>query len=158
MSGRLNVWLLLLVGICGVSYWFGKDLLGTSFDVSREATPPEDIRDKFELSDEESAIHLVILNGTNEAGLAREVGLLLGRAGCVAENVGNAPHRGYGETFLVNRLLEDRKAAELASLLGGVRVLREVDGRGSEDAVLVLGQDWEKLTGALSAHRIGKGE
>lgn len=158
MNGRLNVWLLVLVGICAVSYWFGKDLLVTAVEGPKKATPPEIIRDTFELSEEESAIHLVVLNGTNEAGLAREVGLLLGRAGCVAENVGNAPHRGYAKTFLVNRRLADRKAGELASLLGGVRILREMDNRGSEDAVLVLGQDWEKLTGALSAHRAGRGE
>lgn len=156
MSGRLNVWLLVLVMICGVSFWFGKDLVFPSGSSDREVTPPAPVADKYELPDEETAIHLVVLNGTDQTGLARDVSLLLGRAGCVAENVGNASHLGYEESFLVNRRLSDGRAEDLASLLGGVRVLREMDGRGTEDAVLVVGQDWRRLTSALDAVRRGK--
>ena len=151
MSGRLNVWLLVLVAICGLSYWFGKDLVlpvGSTDEDTAAATRPAV---SYDLTEEESAVHLVVLNGTEEPGLAREVSLLLGRAGCVAESVGNAPHRRYAESFLVNRRLPDSRAKKLASLLGDVPVLREMDGRGSEDAVLVLGGDWSRLTSELGA-------
>lgn len=153
MSGRLNVWLLVLVAICGVSYWFGKDLVFPSGTPDRQESRPVQVADQYELPDEETAIHLVVLNGTDRAGLARDISLLLGRAGCVAENVGNAPHRGYKKSFLVNRGLSDDRAEDLASLLGGVRILRERDGRGTEDAVLVVGEDWGKMTSALEAVR-----
>lgn len=156
MSGRLNFWLLVLVAICGASYWFGKDLVLPSGTPDREAPPPAPVADKYELPAEETAIHLVVLNGTDQTGLARDVSLLLGRAGCVAENVGNAPHRGYEESFIVNRRLSDGRAEDLASLLGGVRVLREMDGRSTEDAVLVVGRDWENLTSALETARRDK--
>jgi hypothetical protein len=153
VSGRLNVWLLVLVAVCGVSYWFGKDLVlptGSSDSQDKRAVQPAD---QYELPDDETAIHLVVLNGTEKSGLARDVSLLLGRAGCVAESVGNAPHRFYPESFLVNRRLTERRAEDLASLLGGVPVLREMDGRGTEDAVLVLGNDWGQLTSVLE--RVG---
>ena len=107
----------------------------------------------FGMSDEETPIHLVVLNGTSEFGLARGVGLLLGRVGCVAERVGNAPHRNFVRTFLVNRRLSDRQAADLARRLGGIRVIREWDGRGGEDAILILGADCAHLTSFLAGKR-----
>jgi hypothetical protein len=147
----VNVWLLVLVALCGASYWFGKDLVFPGGKGGGVDVPTVPAADRFDMPTGASAIHLKVLNGTEQSGLARDVGLLLGRAGCVAENVGNAPHRGYAESFLVNRRLTDRRAEDLAGLLGGVRVVREMDGRGSEDAVLVLGDDWPRLTSTLEA-------
>lgn len=149
MTGRFNLWLLILVAVCGASFWFGKDwVVGREPSAAAESPEILSVAD-FQLAPEEAPIHLVVLNGTERAGLAREVSLLLGRAGCVAESVGNAPHLEFASSVLVNRRLAAKKAAELARRLGGIRVVREWDGRESEDAVLVLGRDWAHLVGTL---------
>lgn len=153
MRGRLNTWLLVLVAICALSWWFGKDLVRTGRGGSAVGAPATGAAPTFGMSDEETPIHLVVLNGTSEFGLARGVGLLLGRVGCVAERVGNAPHRNFARTFLVNRRLSDRQAADLARRLGGIRVIREWDGRGGEDAILILGADCAHLTSFLAGKR-----
>ena len=97
----------------------------------------------------DAVIHLRVLNGTDVSGLAGEVSLRLDRAGCVADQVGNAPHAHYEHTLLINRRLDDDRAAALAERLGGCRRLREVDARAAEDAVLVLGADHDRVLGAL---------
>ncbi len=157
MQGRLNTWLLILVAICGLSLWFGKDLVRTGKGSAGEERPSARPEATFAMPAEEKPIHLVVLNGTSELGLAREVGLLLGRAGCVAESVGNAPHRDFARSLLVNRRLSDRQAVDLARRLGGIRVIREWDGRGGEDAVLVLGRDFAHLISCLAGERTAGG-
>lgn len=94
--------------------------------------------------------HVLVLNGAGRSGLAREISLLLGPAGIVAAGVGNAPDAYGAESVLVNRRLADEEAARLAVRLGGLPVLREWDGRAAEDAVLVLGSDWELVRDALA--------
>ena len=88
-------------------------------------------------------------------GLAREFSLLLVPAGCVTEAVANAPAGDWNCSLLVNRRLEPRRAAALAARLGGVPVVREWDSRTTEDAVLVLGQDWETMHRVLSSRPVG---
>lgn len=157
MMGRLNTWLLLLVVICAVSLWLGKDLIPTRNEKAGQDDAPSIPATFYALSKEDAPIHLSVLNGTGEAGLARKVSLLLGRAGCVAESVGNAPHRQFPQTLLVNRKLSDGRAADLARRLGGIRVIREWDGRCSEDAVLVLGDDNADLRSVLEGKRSSGG-
>jgi hypothetical protein len=150
VGGRLNSWLLILVGICALSLWFGKDLVRKD-TVSTAETPPAKIGTaEYAMSEDELPVHLVVLNGTSEPGLAREFSLMLGRVGCVAESVGNATRGDFPRSLLVNRRLTDRRAQELARLLGGIRVIREWDDRRGEDAVLVLGADHEDLKSTLA--------
>ncbi len=153
MKGRLNTWLLIVVGVFALSLWFGKDLVRTGESESAERPSSIDAEDDFTIPLEETTIHLTVLNGTGQKGLAREVSLLLGRAGCVAERFGNAPHRNFSQSLLVNRRLTGRQAADLARRLGGIRVIREWDGREGEDAVLVLGADSDRLTSSLLGQR-----
>ncbi|MBU0743206.1 LytR C-terminal domain-containing protein [bacterium] len=94
-------------------------------------------------------VHLVILNGTAESDLAGDFSLLAGRAGCVADRIDNAPHAGFARSLLINRRLSEERAAFLAARLGDPVVLREHDPRATEDAVLVLGADHDRLRGAL---------
>jgi hypothetical protein len=96
------------------------------------------------------APHVLVLNGAARSGLAREISLLLGPAGCVAAGVDNAPGPVRQTSVLVNRRLPDGAAARLAARLGGVPVLREWDARSAEDAVLVLGMDWPTVREALA--------
>ncbi len=149
MKGRLNTWLLVVVAVCALSLWFGKDLVRTGVGgppaTGAEKDSPREI--------EETPIHLVVLNGTGASGLARDVSLLLGRTGCVTERIGNAPGSELAHSFLVNRRLTKRQASDLALRLGGIRVIREWDSREGEDAVLVLGADCAVLTSFLSGER-----
>ena len=131
---RRNLWLLLAVGLCGVSLWAGVRGGGARPD---QGKPP-------------AALHLRVLNGTTEPGVARDVGRRLGAAGYVIEGVGNAPRPLAGGSLLVNRRLDDATARALAAGLGGIGVVREWDGRSSEDAVLVLGADWARVAAALA--------
>ena len=158
MPGRLNLWLLILAGVCALSLWFGKDLVLRSWNGSAGNMPIAEEPVDFAMAAEEMSVHLMVLNGTSEPGLARQISLLLGRAGCVAENLGNAPRRDYEHSLLVNRRLTDQRAADLARLLGGLRVIREWDSRAGEDAVLVLGADHEHVKNSLATFRTAGGE
>jgi len=144
MKGSLNIWLLVVVVICGLSYWFGQDLIRPG-DHSPEPSASAAAELPISAAELVEPVHVLVLNGTDEGGLAREFGLLLGRAGCVAEKVGNAPHGNYERSFLVNRQLSSARAERLAAALGGLPILREFDGRSAADAVLVLGKDADRL-------------
>ena len=132
---KRNAWLLLAVALCGLSLWAGVRGGGAPPGPDAAPLPP---------------LHVRVLNGTEDPGVARDVGRRLGAAGHVIEGVGNAPRLLPGRTLLVNRRLDDATARRLAAALGGVAVVREWDGRCSEDAVLVLGKDWTTVVAALA--------
>jgi hypothetical protein len=158
VRGRLNTWLLVLLGVCALSLWFGKDLLRQDTDGSKGSQSATTGSPGYGLPLDETPVHLVVLNGTGHPGLAREFSLLLGRVGCVIESVGNASRGDFARSLLVNRRLSDERASELARLMGGIRTIREWDDRRSEDAVLVLGADHEALKATLADLRtvVGK--
>lgn len=144
MKRGLNIWLLVITAVFAASWYFGRG--GTEASdpgpVVTEATREEPVAPvDYSGGETEVLIHLRVLNGTPRGGLARDFSLLLGRAGCVAESVDNAPHDRFDRSLLINRRLDDGQARELARRLGGLPILKEWDGRTSEDAVLVLGQD-----------------
>jgi hypothetical protein len=142
VSGRANLWLLLAVVLCAVSLWAG---------LRGGASGPAEVAARAPAAGPPPAVHLRVLNGTERAGLAREVSLLLGPTGCVVVGVGNAPANPWPHSLLVNRRLAPVRAEELARRLGGLTVIREWDSRADEDAVLVLGADWERLRRSLDA-------
>ncbi len=133
---KRNLWLLAAVVLCAVSLWAGIRGRG---DAGTSAPPPVD-----------PAVHLLVLNGTSEAGLARDLSRDLAGAGLVVGGVGNTEGEPAAATVLVNRRLDDAVARRLAARLGGLPVVREWDGRCSEDAVLVLGSDWVRVREALA--------
>jgi hypothetical protein len=96
---------------------------------------------------------LVILNGTAEPGLARDVSLALAAFGYVTDRIGNAPHPNYDHSLLINRRLSGPQTETLAQLLGHLDHFEENDSRTSEDAVLVLGADWWRVFRALGLPR-----
>ncbi len=147
MGSRLNLWLLFLLVLCAVSLWLGQGA-DIQFLQPDPASDPPDDRPETGLP-ERPTIHLLILNGTDQRGLAMSVGLQVTRVGCVAENIGNAPSGNHPVSLLVNRRLEPEIAQELAHRLGGVPILLEWDGRGTEDAVLLLGNDFPEVLSAL---------
>jgi hypothetical protein len=141
-------WLVVLAVVCAFSWWLGHRYLSTprGADAGRRALV---VATPWATTAQQKPVHLVVLNGTGIAGLAREVSLELAVAGCVIERVANAPHENYARTLLVNRSLARDRAQTLADLLGGVTLLREWDDRGTEDAVLVLGADHRDVRDAL---------
>jgi len=141
VRGSLNLWLLLVAVVCALSFWFGRERPTDRTETVEQRT----MAAAGEVMTPTEPVHLLVLNGTDQPGLAREFGLLLGQAGCVAEQVGNAPHDRFAGSFLVNRQLSAERAEQLAATLGGVPILREFDGRSAADAVLVLGRDAPRL-------------
>jgi hypothetical protein len=146
-----NLLLLALLIICGLSLWLGRGekrqpaARAPTPAVTTDSLPPLDWGQK----PEDSPVHLVVLNGTPRASLAREVSLALTRAGCIAERTDNAPHDHFAESLLINRRLPAGRARELALRLGGLPVLLEKDPRSTEDALLVLGADYARVCRAL---------
>lgn len=155
MRRPLNLWLLLLLAVCAVSVWAGSRgelpfLQRGSGDPAESTAEIEAVAPEFAAPDPDSEpIHLAVLNGTDQGGVARRIGLLVPRAGCVAEQIGNAPGPGHEGSLLINRRLPRARAENLARRLGGLRLLTEWDGRCTEDAVLLLGADWERVLAAL---------
>jgi len=135
---KRNLWLAAAAALCAVSLAAGL----------RGHRPGHAAPDP---GPEPAAIHLRVLNGTDLAGLARDLGRRLGAAGFVIGGVGHAPRPAPPASLLVNRRLDEAAAAALAARLGDLPVVREWDGRCSEDAVLVLGPDWRRVTDALGA-------
>lgn len=155
MRRPLNLWLLLLLAVCAVSVWAGSRgglpfLAGGPGTGEQKAAPAGATGTGFtENRTDSDPIHLAVLNGTGQSGLARRVGLLVPRTGCVAEQIGNAPEGQHPRSLLINRRLPRARAELLARRLGGLRLLTEWDGRRTEDAVLLLGDDHERVLAAL---------
>jgi len=155
---KRTFYLLALLIVCAVSFWIGREVqpepekndstLPDRLVVSREETLPASSR--LPAGDDSAPVHLVVLNGTTQTGLAREIGLALTLVGCVTERIGNAPHTQFTQSLLINRKLTPLVARDLASRLGGVQILEEKDHRTTEDAVLVLGTDFSRICEALS--------
>ena len=147
--------LLIVVLICLVSLglWLVRgDMGGIPGSPVSDALGPAHSGGKGSVADlPGGVVHLVVLNGTEVPDLAGDLSLLLGSAGCVADRIGNAPHARFTASLLVNRRLDDDRAAELARRLGGPVLLLERDPGATEDAVLVLGADHGKLRSALLA-------
>ena len=147
MPRRMNFWLLLVVVLCAISIWAGRS--GWLVLPAADPTPETTTRTGREIEPPTALAHLLILNGTDRSHLARDVGFLVVGVGCVAERLGNAPPGPHPESLLINRRLEAGRADDLAHSLGGVPVLTEWDDRGTEDAVLLLGDDYRIVMDAL---------
>ena len=146
MKGSLNLWLLVVVIVAALSWGFGRTVWsGADEGPTRGADRVTDDGGSDDQDTPETPVHLLVLNGTPQAGLAREFSLLLGQAGCVVDQVGNGPHDRFAQTILINRRLTARRAGELARLIGDVPVLQEFDGRTAADVVLVIGADAERV-------------
>lgn len=144
MLRSLNFWLLVLLLVCGVSFWSASGGLERLRGQTGRAEP--------EVPDSASPVRLRILNGAGVGGLARDISLLVVAEGCVVEAVGNADGL-WPETVLVNRRLDEKRARSLASRLGGVALLQQWDARCREDAVLILGNDHPRLRETLVSDR-----
>ncbi len=149
MKGMLNLWMVVILVVCALSLWFGKDFILP--ESAKKLNVPVPTAKQEAPESDAGPVHLLVLNGTAESGLARDFGLLLGRTGCVAEKVGNAPHNDYAKSFLVNRGLPQQRIDQLAADLGNLPVLLEFDGRSTADAVLVLGRDHGAIREKLRA-------
>ncbi len=132
----MNVVLVLCVLAAGASMWVAS---GRPLPRLLCRTGPEPAALPLPVLDH--PVRLAILNGTRVDGLANTFSLGVPVIGCVAERVGNAPHRNFAHTLLVNRKLDDATANAIAQRLGGLPVLKETDVRTTEDAVLVVGAD-----------------
>lgn len=141
--------LLALLLVCAASLWYGLSADGDRGEQSADRTAAA--RNYRAGSDDpvEARVLLAVLNGSGVPRLAADVAMVVGRAGCLAGRVDNAPHDRFRRSLLINRRLPDGWAAELAVALGGVPAVREADPRAGEDAVLLLGADYAVVCRAL---------
>ena len=147
MLRSLNFWLFLVVIICGVSLVVASGVSLPKLGGQAEEVPVAGTN--WETDPDEQPVHLRVLNGTTQGGLARQFSLLVSGSNCVVEGIGNAPGN-WPESILVNRRLDGQVVRELAQRMGSVPVIRQWDERHTEDAVLILGEDFEKLKTALA--------
>lgn len=140
--------LLGLLILCAASLWYGLSTDDDRESLSNRASAPAAAESRAG-NPPTPQVLLSVLNGTDIPRLAGDVGMLVGRAGCLAGRIENAPHDRFGRSLLINRRLPDSRARELAAALGGLPVIREADLRAGEDAVLVLGEDYLKVCRTL---------
>lgn len=136
MSRERNLALFVLLAICAASFW----LAGRGGAPGPTAGPAAEAPEPFAAAAPRN-VHLVVLNGTAEPGLARRYSRALPGLGCVVVALGDAPHDTFATSLLINRRLPYAAARQLAARLGGLPLLAEWDDRCAEDAVLVLGHD-----------------
>ncbi len=144
--GALRLMLLLVVLACiaSVGVWAvhgDGDRLGSVVESAPRRAAPDKASDAIP----DDVIHVAVLNGTKVKNLAGDFSLLLDRVGCVADRIDNAPHDRYARSLLINRRLDDDRAAALAARLGGPPLIREYDTDAVEDVVLVIGADHVQL-------------
>lgn len=140
---RLRIILLLtILLVCAASFWWVRRDEATS--TTPAVAPPHPAGEAVDAAPLRS-VHLAVLNGTGEPGLARRFSRRLPEIGCVVVSVGDAPHDTFSVSLLINRRLGESEARRLAARMGGPRLLVEWDGRCREDAVLVLGDDHDRL-------------
>jgi hypothetical protein len=147
-----NPLLLLVLIVCAVSWWlYGRQDGATVAEQAREPARRAPTAVDAPTGPLPRNVHLVVMNGTGEAGLARRAGRSLPPLGCVVVGLADAPHDTFTTSLLVNRRLDDADARRLAAALGGVPVVWEWDARCAEDAVLVLGHDSDRVLAAVAA-------
>ena len=142
MSRFRNILLLVLLIVCAASFWWVRRGSVPSWNLTK--APPRPVAETPEAVPLRS-VHLAVLNGTGEPGLARRFSRRLPEIGCVVVSMGDAPHDSFTESLLINRRLTESEAQRLAARLGVERLLVEWDSRCREDAVLVLGRDHDHL-------------
>jgi hypothetical protein len=146
---RVVVLVVLLV-ICAGSFWQAQRERGSKGARAPQAATPAVAAAPGPVDVAAGSVHLAVLNGTRQSGLARRLSRGLPAFGCVVVALGDAPHDTFTTTLLVNRRLDESTARRLAAALGGIPVVVEWDPRCDEDAVLVLGADAPRLFGAAS--------
>ena len=141
MNRFRNLLLFLLLAVCAASFWWVRR------DPVAEATAPAPARPAVVAAPQapRHSVHVAVLNGTGEAGLARRFSRQMSEHGCVVVAMADAPHDTFSRSLLVNRRLGSDQADQLARRLGGLPVVVEWDPRCREDAVVVLGHDYERL-------------
>lgn len=147
MSRLRNLLLFVLLAVCAASFWLARQPAAERV-LPASAQGPASAAAALERP--ERSVHLMVLNGTREPGLARRLSRDLAQLGCVVVAIGDAPHDSFASSLLVNRRLEPAQARWLAAALAGLPVVKEWDPRAREDAVLVLGADHQRLLRGLS--------
>lgn len=111
------------------------DALGleTVFEYMKGGRPP--------LSREEITVE--ILNGSGVAGLARRTGKFLEDQGFTVHRIADADHFNYKRTQVISRLDDAGPAKEVAILLKGAELIKEVKPDAEAMVTIILGLDFD---------------
>ncbi|MGD9140474.1 MAG: LytR C-terminal domain-containing protein [bacterium] len=91
----------------------------------------------------EAVIVVEVRNGCGTRGLGDKVASYLRDEGFDVILVGNAEDFEFKETMVVDRSGEWAKAREVARVLGGVPVVRQISSGTLADATVIVGRDFE---------------
>jgi len=91
----------------------------------------------------EAVIVVEVRNGCGTRGLGDKVASYLRDEGFDVILVGNAEDFEFEETMVVDRSGEWAKAREVARVLGGVPVVRQISSGTLADATVIVGRDFE---------------
>jgi polyisoprenyl-teichoic acid--peptidoglycan teichoic acid transferase len=119
----------------GVPPVYMIDALGlkTIFEYMKVGRPP--------LSREEITVE--ILNGSGVAGLARRTAQFMEGQGFSVERIADADHFNYERTRVISRLEDVTPAKEVAILLRGAELIKEVKPDAKAMVTIILGLDFD---------------
>ncbi len=94
-----------------------------------------------------SKIHIEILNGCGEDGIAQQIGKQLRTFGFDVITVANAPTFNYPETIVIDRVGNPEFARQVAEVLGTTNRIQQVipDPFRIEEVTIVVGRDYRRL-------------
>lgn len=92
-------------------------------------------------------IHIEVLNGCGENGLAQQVGGRLRDLGFDVMTVDNAPTFNYPETLVIDRVGKPEYAHKVAELLGIAHSIQQIvpDPFRIEEVTVIVGKDYRRL-------------
>ena len=97
-------------------------------------------------------IHVEILNGCGEDGMARQVGQHLRALGFDVMTLGNAGSFNYPETIVIDRVGKPEYARRVAEILGTRNRIQQIvaDPFRIEEITVIVGRDYKRLALPLS--------
>ena len=94
-----------------------------------------------------SEIHIEVLNGCGENGIAQRIGKQLRAFGFDVITIANAPTFNYPETIVIDRVGNPEFARLVAEILGTKNRIQQVipDPFRIEEVTIVVGRDYKRL-------------
>ena len=132
---RRWVWLLVLPGIAAAAIMLTNR--------PWEEMPVESVPVRVPTHD----IHVEVLNGCGEDGIARELGSRLRALGFDVITVGNAESYNYPETLVIDRVGKLEFAQQVANAIGVSNTIQQIipDPFRIEEVTVVIGGDYRRL-------------
>ncbi len=129
----------------GVSYVVPDEIeVEAIFDALREGKKLPSVESEAEAIPKKK-IHLSILNGVGDSGVAQDFAKKLGRKGYTIEETGNAGSFDYYKTVLLYRPGQNDKAAQFSRHVNIFQIRESATVKKPIDLILIIGKDYKKI-------------